>query len=293
MKLLKKTQKEIQNILEERKLEDLDALKSVENFLKKKRGFIFNMPEKGGSVIMTVSGGLDSTILWGMLLEEYQLEVYPVFFRRGHKRIKREEDAVRFFSEYFQKKYPDTFRKPIFLNVPMPPKEIRWGITGHSQEIANRETNQRKGIPLYSGLLAFNAVEYAYYLQEEKGILIRSIFSSFVSSDGEALKYETLTAMRSVMQDICVLTGDVRWQYTSLALEKELGHFWDKDILIKWAYEKSYPVERMFSCISPVNYKIHCGRCYFCQYRKKSFARAGVEDPTEYKYQSDAPLSYS
>lgn len=293
MTLSIKTKKEIQRLLEARKLEDVNALQTIETLLKEKRGYVFHMPKEGESVILTVSGGLDSTILWGMLLEKYKLQVYPVFFRRGHKRIRREEDAVRFFSQFFQKKYPQVFHRPRFLSVPMPPKEIRWEITEHSQEIANTETNQRKGIPLYSGLLAFNAVEYAYFLQEENNILIRTIFSSFVSSDGESLKYETLTAMRSLMQDICILTDDERWQYTSLALEKELGHFWDKDVLIQWAFEREYPVERMFSCISPINYKIHCGRCYFCQYRKKSFARAGVQDPTEYKYDSDTPLSYS
>ncbi len=293
MKLPKLTSKQIQSVLEKRKLEDISALSHIETFLKERRGYIFRMPEKGEAVILTVSGGLDSTILWGMLLEEYKLQVYPVFFRRGHKRIKREEAAVHYFSQRFQKQYPHTSQSVQFLDVPMPPKEIRWKITEHSQEIVSRDTNQRKGLPLYSGLLALNAAEYAFFLQEEKNIKIRTLFSAFVSSDGESLKYETLTAIRSVMQNICILTGDMSWQYTSLALEKEVGNFWDKDVLIKWAAEKKYPLEMMFSCISPINYKIHCGRCYFCQYRKQSFTRAGVPDPTEYKYNSQEPLSYS
>jgi len=293
MKLPTQTRKQIQTILLKRKLEDLEVLQQTETFLQKKRGYIFHMPKKDESVILTISGGLDSTILWGMLLEEYQLHVYPVFFRRGHKRVRREEDAIRFFSQFFQKKYPQTFHSVQFLNVAMPPKEIRWQITERSKDVVNRKTNQRKGIPLYSGLLAFNAVEYAYFLQEEKNISVRTIFSAFVSSDGESLKYETLTAMRSLMQNICTLTGDMSWQYTSLALEKELGHFWDKDVLIRWAVEKNYPIEKMFSCISPINYTIHCGRCYFCRYRKGSFARAGISDPTVYKYESDEPLSFS
>ncbi|QQS44424.1 7-cyano-7-deazaguanine synthase [Candidatus Roizmanbacteria bacterium] len=293
MKLPKLTSKQLQRMLIERKLEDLSALKCIESFLKEKRGYVFRMPQKGESVILTVSGGLDSTILWGMLLEEYQMQVYPVFFRRGHKRIQREENAVRFFSQFFQKKYAKLFQTVQYLDVPMPPKEIRWKITEHSQEVVSSDTNQRKGLPLYSGLLALNAAEYALFLQEEKNVSIRTIFSAFVTSDGESLKYETLTAMRSVMQNLCILTGDMNWQYTSLALEKELGFFWDKDILIRWATEKGYPLEKMFSCISPINYKIHCGRCYFCQYRKQSFLRAGISDPTEYKFHSRGPLAYS
>lgn len=293
MELPKLTRKQIQNILAKRRLEDLSALKHIEFFLKKERGYVFRMPRKGASVILTVSGGLDSTILWGILLEKYQLHVYPVFFRRGHKRIKREEDAVRFFTDFFQKRNPHTSHPVQFLNVPMPPKEIRWKITEHSQEIISRETNQRKGLPFYSGLLALNAAEYAYYLEEEMNITIRTIFSAFVSSDGEGLRYETLTSMRSVMQNMCILTGDRNWQYTSLALEKEIGFFFDKDVLIRWANEMKYPLEKMFSCISPTNYSVHCGKCYFCQYRKKSFALAAVQDPTEYKFDSVEPLSYS
>lgn len=293
MKLPKLTSKQIQNILKKRKLEDFSALHQIELFFKQKRGYIFRMPNNGEPVILTLSGGLDSAILWGILLETYRLQVYPVFFRRGHKRVKREEDAVRFFSQFFREKYPDCFHAVKYLEVPMPPKEIRWKITEHSQEIVSTITNQRKGLPLYSGLLALNAAEYAFFLQEEKKISVRTIFSAFVSSDGESLRYETLTAMRSVMQNICILTGDMSWQYTSLALEKELGHFWDKDVLISWAAERKYPFEKMFSCISRVNYKIHCGRCYFCKYRKSSFERAGIPDPTLYKYDSDELLSYS
>lgn len=293
MELPKLTKKQIQGILLKRKLEDTDALKQTESFLKRKRGHVFRMPSKGEAVILTVSGGLDSSIVWGMLLEEYGLHVYPVFFRRGHKRLKREEAAVLYFERYFQKQYPHACHPVQFLDVPMPPKEIRWKITSHSQELVRRDTNQRKGLPLYSGLLALNAAEYAFFLEEEKDIDIHTIFSAFVSSDGESLKYETVTAMRSVMQNICILTGDMKWQYTSLALETELGHFWDKDVLIRWASEKKYPLEKTFSCISPINYKIHCGRCYFCQYRKQSFIMAGVLDTTEYKYDSDSPLSYS
>jgi 7-cyano-7-deazaguanine synthase len=40
-------------------------------------------------------------------------------------------------------------------------------------------------------------------------------------------------------------------------------------------------LDRTFSCIDPVG-REHCGRCNKCSERRKSFADAGMEDPTSY-----------
>ena len=61
-----------------------------------------------------------------------------------------------------------------------------------------------------------------------------TIFNGFVASDGDIMAYETLTAQRLLMFMVCVLTNDYSWQTVSLALEKELGYFWEKDVLIKY-----------------------------------------------------------
>ncbi len=288
-----KSQIEILSDLQGKKLEDISVIKNIESQLIKLRKYIFKIPQPSSKVMLTLSGGLDSTILWGMLMKEYKLEVYPVFFLRGHKRVKREEEAIRYFSHFFYSKYPSLFHEPYFMKSPIPPQEIRWEITERSQEYINITQGQMRGIPLYSGLLAFNAVEYAYYLELSQQVKIRTIFSSFVSSDGISLRYETLTALRSLMYSICTLTNEYDWQFTSLAIEKELGHYWDKDILIKWANKMNYPLEKTFSCISDINYKIHCGQCFFCRHRKESFRKAKVPDLTEYKYDSKELFSYS
>jgi 7-cyano-7-deazaguanine synthase len=47
---------------------------------------------------------------------------------------------------------------------------------------------------------------------------------------------------------------------------------------------RQLPLHYTFSCIAPVNGK-HCGRCNKCAERRRAFAEAGVNDPTEYRSQ--------
>jgi len=44
---------------------------------------------------------------------------------------------------------------------------------------------------------------------------------------------------------------------------------------------RDLPLAQTFSCISPIGV-MHCGRCNKCEERRRAFAAAGVNDPTEY-----------
>ncbi len=61
----------------------------------------------------------------------------------------------------------------------------------------------------------------------------------------------------------------VRWPY--LHLKKH-------DVIRRG---RGLPLEHTFSCIRPVS-GIHCGACNKCAERRRAFADAGVNDPTEY-----------
>jgi tRNA(Ile)-lysidine synthase TilS/MesJ len=80
--------------LKERKYEDVTTIRSLESLLLKKRGYIFRMPKPGKSVILLLSGGLDSITCWGMLMEEFKLNVYPISFDRGERRRHQEVDSI-------------------------------------------------------------------------------------------------------------------------------------------------------------------------------------------------------
>lgn len=272
--------KYILNLLSKRKLEDLDVISKVEKFFVEKRGYMVKIPKEGSSVILIVSGGMDSVMVWAYLMKVYKLKVYPVFFRRGQRRVKLEEAAVDYFYKFYRKKYPDYCEPVQKMNAFIPPMEIRFPITIASNEIKSKK-GKWMGIPMYSNILFSYAVQYAYFLQITKKVKVRSIFSGFMATDGLVMKDETLTAMRMNNLEISILTDDFDWQVIALPLEKEIGFFYGKEEFIKWASLEGIPLEKTRSCI--MWGKLQCGDCISCRMRKYTFGLAGVEDKTVYK----------
>jgi 7-cyano-7-deazaguanine synthase in queuosine biosynthesis len=272
--------KQIEELLQSKELEDFDLIKRIEGLLSRKRKYIFKMPNPGGPVVLMLSGGLDTVIVCDILMRKYKLNVYPIFLRRGHRRIKNEERSVDYFSKLYSQIFPNLYHLPKKMNAFIPPIEIRWPITEVSNKLVKHGSKQWRGIPMYSALLVSYSVQYAYYLEITQNISIRNIFCGFVPSDGEPMAYETLTALRVIMLTSCVLTNDYSWQVSSLPLEKELNFFWDKDILIKWANKNGLPINKTWSCYWGGIY--HCGNCIGCGTRKEAFKKSGIHDPTIY-----------
>jgi len=280
-------EKEIINLLKRKELENIDAIKIVEKFLIKKRGYIFKIPPPKTPVILLMSGGLDTTITAAILMEKYKLEVYPLFLRRarGQCGAKKEESSVNFFSKIYTKRYPKQFHWPMKLNMPMPPREIGLPIIKTSNEILKKWSEQRRGIPVYTSLLVSYGVQYVYFLETTQKIKIRNIFCGVVNYDGNQMAHQTLTALRTTMLDICCQTKDFSWQVVSLAVEKELGFYFSKDTFIKWGQKHNLPIHRTWSCYH--DNLLQCGKCGGCEGRKESFFKADIADKTAYE---DQPL---
>lgn len=275
--------KKIEKILLERELEDLGVLKTVEKILLSKRGYVFKMPKPGTPVISLMSGGLDTTVVTAILMEEFKLRVYPVYFNREIEHSKMAIKATFFFSKIFSKAYPNLFHHPKVLSLTFPPKEISEIIfsTDSPETKIKKGSNQRRGIPFQPALYAYNSLLYTHYLKEIEKIKIRDIFGAWIPSNTDWYAYETLTSLREIMFDICSMTKDYSWQYTSLPMEKELGFFYDKDYFIRWAYERGIPLEKTrSSCRSRL--PVHCGSCLLCSVRREAFKKAGVPDRTLY-----------
>lgn len=275
--------KVILNQIKNKKLEDLELINEIDKFFIRKRGFVIDKPKKNEPVILLLSGGLDSTIVWAYLLDVYQLNVYPIFFKRGHLRVKFEEKSIDTFSGYFMKRYPLNFHLVKKIHAYIPPIEIRVELTKASTcEIGSK--GQWRGIPAYSSLLFSYALQYANYLEIKKDLKIKKIFSAFMPSDGIGMRDETLTAIRSINQNLCNITDDYGLQIISLPLEKELGFYHDKSTFIKWAMSKKIPIDKTTSCI--MWGKNQCGECFACCKRKQSFIEAGYKDLTVYGKQN-------
>ncbi|KKT48982.1 MAG: 7-cyano-7-deazaguanine synthase [Candidatus Collierbacteria bacterium GW2011_GWC2_44_18] len=271
MKLPIKSEETILEEISNHPKENPLAINILEKALKEFRGYVFKMPDPGTPVVSGMSGGADTTTTIAILLEEFGLEVYPFFVNRGQRSYQQEKQSVEYFSNIFKLKYPKLFHDPIEIKVPIPANEIKKDLT--------EKLRHDVGHPMRNSILTEYGVQYAFSLANHDKH-VRNIFCSVVSSDGNYLYHSTLTAMRSLMFHIAVDMGDPSWQVTSLPVEKEMGFYFDKDTLVKWASKHDLPLEKTRTCVE-LSEK-HCGVCDCCYDRKRSFEVAGVKDKTEY-----------
>lgn len=63
-------------------------------------------------------------------------------------------------------------------------------------------------------------------------------------------------------------------------MEKAIGFYFDKDMLVKIGSGMHLPLEKTWTCYR--GGRIHCGTCPPCATRMRAFAAAGVADVTKY-----------
>lgn len=278
-----KSKNTIKKKIKHRELENIEALKQIENTLSKNRGFVFKLPKEQSPVIMLFSGGMDSVALTFMLLEKYKLHIYPIFIKRSQQRTGKELKSAKFYISELQKRYGNLCENLEVIKSAIPPNKIRYPLALFSNTPYYKKTKskQLKGLPVYTLSLASLAVQYACFLKITKKITVRTIFCGFTVGDGTVMAYETLTALRSTMASICLLQNDFSWQFASLALEKELGFFLEKHEIIKWCNEHSFKLDKTWSCYYSFHY--HCGECMGCGARQEHFRKSDVKDTTIYQ----------
>lgn len=286
------SQTEFVRRLKTRRFENLSVINMIEKIFLAKRGYVFRMPKPGTPVILMVSGGLDSTITWGLLMDKYKLPVYPLFLHRGLRRKIRERSAVDFFANFFRKKYPNYFIPPFELSTHLPPPELEKAIFDidhyyHPARILENlnvqsgvaEILSQGGLPF---IYPFFGVSYATYLWDHKNVKIQTIFNAVLTGDGTVVTSQTFTALRTTLLGICVSMANYDWQFVSFPFEKELGHWIDKAEYIRLGAALGLPLERTWSCYRAGRYQ--CGNhCVTCLSRRKEFAQAGIPDKTIYE----------
>lgn len=287
---------EFMSRLQNKTIEDVSAVETVESFFRKKRGYVFRLPKPGTPVIHLVSGGIESTVLWGLMLEKYQLCVYPLFLRRGADRWKKEWKAVAFFSKFYRARYPELFREPydMELNV-VSPKIAAVGRNPyhyHPERILDNYQLQTGMSTIFSQggfpiAYPMYGLSYASYLWDYKNIKVNFFFSGVAPGDGDFVVSQTFAALRTTMLTMCIASANDGLQFGSLAFEKEYGLWLEKKDLILLGARMGLPLEQTWSC-----YRAgirQCGdRCLTCYYRRSAFAAAGVPDQTRYGC-GDAP----
>ncbi len=264
--------------LEKKRQEDPTVLKAIDKTIKKRRLNVVKVPEPESPVVVVHSGGMDSTTNIAILLEEFNLKVYPVFINRNQTNLKYEREAVNYFDDYFSKKYPKLFNKSIEVKLSTPALEYKDLLRGTKSLEDGLESRKRISYPARNPIIILTAAEYAYSLQS-KGIFAKTVFISCMKEDPP--RHSTLTSMRILNLLICQIMGDYSWQVICLPIEREYNNFYGKDVYLKWAIKHNLPIEKTRSCYK--DQEKHCGKCYpACVNRKEAFKKAGIEDKTEY-----------
>jgi 7-cyano-7-deazaguanine synthase in queuosine biosynthesis len=285
------SKKEFEARLKKRLHENLPTIHMVEKFFMQKRGYIFTMPKPGASVVLLVSGGIDSIVMWGLLMEKYKLKVYPLFLHRGRKRKWKEMKAVKYFTAYFKKRYPDLFIEPMAFSTHLPPPELEKQMDKatyyHPQRLLdhlNIQTGKsyllsQNGLPY---TFPFYGVAYAKYLLDHKNIDIHTVLNAVTAGDGTVVYSQTFTALRATLLSICTITNDYTWQFASIPYESAIGHWFEKADMITLGDKLGLPLEKTWSCYRAGRYQ--CGnKCVTCIGRRKEFGLAGVVDKTPYE----------
>jgi len=290
------SKQEFHSLLKKRKLEDIKKIQTFEKLLKDERGYVFKMPKRGSNVILMASGGLDSMAVWGILMKEYGLNVYPITFDRGEKRRKNEFNAFKYFDKIYKERFPKNYRKYLHLDVGQSQLSIKIedGVKNLQEEtILN---NFKDNLMLFNPslgiftILPFFARSYAIYLNAIKGLKINTIFCAVTSNDGELVVHQTMTSLRSIMCNMCVSIKDYSWQFSSICLEPEIGSFMRKSDLVRWAYKNNLPLEKSWSCYHSKKYQCGGSNCITCGARRDAFLEAKIEDKTIYKSLEDQEI---
>jgi len=277
-------------VFEKHNFEDKKLKSSLDAILAGQRGYTFKLPEKGSPVLLIVSGGIDSIMLWFTLLRKYKLQVYPIHFT-GQQSIAGENTAVAFFYRFFKKKYPDLVKKihyiPIRFNFSFTDKKNRKLISDNAQMLVknlfqNKETGNKKVMlidyPVRFAYYSLAAYEYSLQLLSS-GIKVNTVLTGIVPDDGFTIRESTLTVLRALNVYLCAILGNWDWQISGF-LEQKAGLFYTKKREINDAVKYGVPLEKTWSC----NYSLlrHCGICNACKNRRQGFRDAHVSDPTRY-----------
>lgn len=262
-----------------RRDEDMSLLWSLNQFFMRKREKIVMMPKKGTPVVACLSGGLDSVANIAVLLDRFGLEVFPYFINRNQTNLRWEKKAVERLSEWFKSRYPDQFHMPLEIKIETPGRAYKNLLRATKMMQDDVQYRTDVSYPARNPILFLTGAEYAYSLQSQ-GYNIKHVF--FAQQADDWARHGSLTAIRSLNQYWCHITGDWDWEFISIPIEYEFGNHYGKEGLLRYADHIGVPLEWTVSCCK--DQVQQCGQCRMaCYDRRMAFKKARIEDKTAYE----------
>lgn len=207
----------------------MNDINRIEELLQEKRGYVVRNPD---SSVFLYSGGPDSTVSMVYCMEDLDIELYPLFIRRGQGDILEEEASVDFFDSYLKDRYPDRYNSVLKIDVQIPPYAVK-------KELPSDRT-EKKGYPLRDTIMDSFGVQYATTLG------VTSVFLGAMPND--PYPHSQLIALRSHTLNTCINMGNEwDWQITAPATDPKLGEVFTNDELNRYAENHDIPHEKTFS----------------------------------------------
>jgi 7-cyano-7-deazaguanine synthase len=212
---------------------------------------------------LLASGGLDSCILLGRLLED-GCEVRPFYIRTGVTWEAAELAALRRFIDSVATRSRGRIQELVPLNLPLDDLyENHWSLTGRA---VPDDTTPDEAVYL-PGRNALLAIKAAVWCQLHG--LTQLALATLQSNPFPDATHEFFSGFQTALS-----IGSAAKIEIVRPLEKL-----SKAAVMRLGCE--YPLGETFSCIAPVG-KLHCGRCNKCAERKHAFRDAEMRDPTIY-----------
>jgi 7-cyano-7-deazaguanine synthase len=217
-----------------------------------------------GAVAVLLSGGVDSAVLLGERCADSPA-VYPLYVRTGLFWEPPEEHHLSLFLRHLES---PQLRPLTILDLPARDLYIhwaQWSLTG--KDVPGAETpDEAVFLPGRNVLLLSKALLWCH-LRGVRSLALGTLAANpFPDATPEFLASLAEVVGRSVDQPPVVVQQPYR------ALSKA-------DVVRRG---RNMPLRWTFSCIRPEG-GLHCGRCNKCAERRRAFAEARVEDPTEYR----------
>lgn len=247
-----------------------------DKILIEKRGYVFKIPDNRECVFI-FSGGLDSVVTCARLIEDFDFDIYPIFYKRGQNNIIGEEESLKFFTKFYLERYNGKFHVPMILKLANPPIEFKPFLYTQSKVL-------NSSYPVRNTIFALTAVQYAFSLSQLMNRNIKTIFNGAITDDG--FVHSQLNAFRANNINVCENLGDWDWQITGPNIDPYFsGNLFGKKEEIEWGKNHKIPLEKTFTCISPIETAdgiVHCGKCFACKRRIEGFLKNNYTDLTKY-----------
>lgn len=212
------------------------------------------------AVGLLLSGGLDSAILLGQLLQSDR-DVQPFYIRAGLFWERHELAATERLVAHFQ----GTKLRPLVV-LEMPLADVydnHWSVTGRGVPDGSTP-DEAVYLPGRNALLLIKAAVWCSLNGIDE--LAMAPLGSNPFSDATPEFFEGFQAV------INVATAG------NLVLSRPFAPLHKTDVM---RLGSAFPLDLTFSCIAPVG-ELHCGQCNKCAERRQAFASAELNDPTVY-----------